>query len=331
MLPLVNSLAQMTELRDRDHIAESVSGLVSAALNLARLELWEVRSDNPLPAVRLRSALAAGTVSSLDAMGQGPWLPPDAELAECLASRRLVECSPASEGLNQYLFPVVSGSRLAFILRVAHAGRLDETELRTIGGLLRIYQNHLNIVEYSQLDELTGLRNRKTFDDCFQLICADATQAVAGQRQHMLAVIDVDHFKRVNDRYGHLIGDEVLVLLARKMQESFGDTDSLFRFGGEEFVLLMHGGPLAQVFERLQAFRQSIENFAFPQVGRVTVSIGVTAVGHSDNAPNALGRADRALYYAKQNGRNQVSVFELLAKTNLIETAAPALNGFELF
>ncbi len=118
--------------------------------------------------------------------------------------------------------------------------------------ILRIYRNFQGLLDYSERDTLTGLLNRKTFDESFLKAmaepCAAAGAGVAGERppgtaararSYWLGVIDIDHFKRVNDNHGHLIGDEVLLLLARLMRSSFRFHDRLYRFGGEEFVVLM--------------------------------------------------------------------------------------------
>ena len=100
---------------------------------------------------------------------------------------------------------------------------------------------------------------------------------------YWLAVIDIDHFKRVNDLSGHLIGDEVLLLLARQMRVNFRFHDQLYRFGGEEFVVLMRCTNHADALAALERFRHQIEIHAFPQVGPITVrsSKGATITLHS--------------------------------------------------
>jgi diguanylate cyclase (GGDEF)-like protein len=115
-----------------------------------------------------------------------------------------------------------------------------------------------------------------------------------------------------------LIGGEVLLLLARLIRSSFRSHDQLYRFGGEEFVVLMRCGSdvdAALAFERL---RHNTEHYAFPQVGRITVSIGFTRVEPGDSPSGAFERADKAVYYAKGHGRNQVqSHAELIARGEL--------------
>ena len=119
---------------------------------------------------------------------------------------------------------------------------------RLVFGVLRIYRNVQTLLDYSERDSLTGLLNRKIFDDSFYKVSSlpllDA-KLDEGERRHAsgsrywLGVVDIDHFKTVNDRFGHLIGDEVLLLLSRIMRGAFRFSDQLYRFGGEEFVVLL--------------------------------------------------------------------------------------------
>jgi diguanylate cyclase (GGDEF)-like protein len=123
--------------------------------------------------------------------------------------------------------------------------------------------------------------------------------------------LDIDHFKSVNDNFGHLIGDEVLILLGHHlMRSSFRLNDQLYRFGGEEFVLLLQCSCEQEMGQVLERFRSTVENFEFPQAGRVTVSIGFTRLREDDTPDVAFGRADKSVYYAKGNGRNQVCSYD---------------------
>jgi diguanylate cyclase (GGDEF)-like protein len=203
---------------------------------------------------------------------------------------------------------------------------------RTVGSILRIYRNFEGLLDYSERDTLTGLLNRKTFDEAFfkagpasgggaAVALADVRRARPGATQHYLGVIDIDHFKQVNDNHGHLIGDEVLLLLSRLMRTSFRYHDRLYRFGGEEFVVLMRCGSgavddAAAAFERLRAHT---EQYSFPQVGRLTVSVGFTAVRPGDTPNTAFQRADRAVYWAKNHGRNRVACHAALVAEGQIE------------
>jgi diguanylate cyclase (GGDEF)-like protein len=147
-------------------------------------------------------------------------------------------------------------------------------------------------------------------------------------------MIDVDHFKRVNDSFGHLFGDEVLLRMGDLMRKTFRGGDRLFRFGGEEFVVILNAQDEALAATSFNRFRISVENHEFPQVGKVTCSIGFTAVTNRDVPTDVVGRADEALYYAKESGRNQVRCYERLVaegaivKPSVAET--PATDDFDI-
>ncbi|HNF78389.1 MAG TPA: GGDEF domain-containing protein, partial [Thauera aminoaromatica] len=140
-----------------------------------------------------------------------------------------------------------------------------------------------------------------------------------------LAVLDIDHFKRVNDTFGHLLGDEVLLRFARIMEHSFRYNDRLFRFGGEEFLVLMRtdetGAGLA-----LERFRAAVEAYDFPCVGRLTVSIGYACAAGAPLAPDLVDIADQALYSAKREGRNRV-----IKAAGAARVEAPESGDVELF
>jgi diguanylate cyclase (GGDEF)-like protein len=145
------------------------------------------------------------------------------------------------------------------------------------------------------------------------------------------AIMDIDHFKLVNDEYGHLYGDEVLLLFSRLMTKSFRHYDLLFRYGGEEFAVVLNHTDLETALAILERFRITIENYNFPQIGTKTISIGVTEISNQTMLSNIIDRADKALYYAKKNGRNQVRCYEKLAAGGLISGDKTTAENIELF
>jgi len=148
--------------------------------------------------------------------------------------------------------------------------------------------------------------------------------------QVYLAALDLDHFKQVNDTHGHLIGDEVLLHTGRLMREVLRMDDGLFRFGGEEFVVLLEAPDEGSAHAALERLRLRMAQYHFPQVGRVTMSIGFAAVQPGDLPPGALDRADRALYLAKAGGRNQVAGPSALAAAGM-QPSAPQGGDVDLF
>jgi diguanylate cyclase (GGDEF)-like protein len=140
-----------------------------------------------------------------------------------------------------------------------------------------------------------------------------------GPEKQWLAVVDVDHFKTVNDKFGHLYGDEVLILIANLLQSSFRVQDRVFRFGGEEFVVLLRSTTLDNAWKIIERFRTNVENHEFPQVGRVTVSVGFVSISAYESPVVTLGHADQALYYAKSNGRNQACHYDDLVSHGMLQ------------
>ena len=146
-------------------------------------------------------------------------------------------------------------------------------------------------------------------------------------------MLDLDHFKRVNDDFGHLYGDEILVHFANLMRTTFRSADQLYRFGGEEFVVIFGVEPRERGGEAtLERFRRAVEAHRFPGVGKVTVSIGFARVADAlTPAPILIDRADEALYYAKEHGRNRVCGWEALVAAGEVKPKPPPKADVTLF
>ncbi|HMK89228.1 MAG TPA: PleD family two-component system response regulator [Methylocystis sp.] len=163
--------------------------------------------------------------------------------------------------------------------------------------------------EFAVVDTLTGLNNRRFLDTH---LAAALDHAAHFGRPLSLMIIDVDHFKAVNDTYGHDAGDEVLKALARRMRRVVRNADLVCRLGGEEFVIVMQDTPLpaaCRIAERIRSAVQS-EPFKIDAAGTtipVTTSIGLAERGGDANPDALLRRADKALYHSKNEGRNRVT------------------------
>jgi diguanylate cyclase (GGDEF)-like protein len=157
--------------------------------------------------------------------------------------------------------------------------------------------------ELATTDALTGVWNRRKFNE---LVGAELRRAQRYGAALSLCILDVDHFKRVNDTFGHDAGDAVLRELSDLARGEIREVDSLARWGGEEFVVLTPDVPVAGCAELAERIRTACAAHVFPAVGRVTVSIGVTGLSAGDTADALFVRADGALYRAKQGGRNRV-------------------------
>jgi diguanylate cyclase (GGDEF)-like protein len=154
-------------------------------------------------------------------------------------------------------------------------------------------------------DPLTGLYNRLKFDEA---LAGEMSRAKRYGTSLALVLYDVDHFKQVNDIYGHQIGDDVLVRLSQIVAKHIRNTDLLARWGGEEFVILAPGSDdemARQAAEKLAAIIQRTE---FDGVGSITCSFGIAQYADGDGTEMLIARADHALYRAKMNGRNRVEL-----------------------
>lgn len=157
-------------------------------------------------------------------------------------------------------------------------------------------------------DDLTGLLNRRAF-----FARAEAARLLA-LRLHQpitLLMLDIDHFKQLNDRFGHATGDEALVKFAATCSDALREHDILGRLGGEEFALALPGTGLDGALHAAERLRQGVLETRLLTCGNnytMTVSIGVVLIGQDEDLPTALARADYALYEAKRNGRNRVEV-----------------------
>ncbi|MCS3902749.1 diguanylate cyclase (GGDEF)-like protein [Methylohalomonas lacus] len=170
--------------------------------------------------------------------------------------------------------------------------------------MVRGYQRRLE--EMATTDKLTGAANRQVFDMIFDHVIKTARRR---NEAVTLITLDIDHFKEVNDNHGHQAGDQVIRQIADVIRQHTRDTDTLCRWGGEEFLLLLSDCSLANARERAESIRAAI-NSEIIQVGNhaigVTVSLGLAEYRHNEDMATFISRADKALYAAKSRGRDQV-------------------------
>lgn len=154
-------------------------------------------------------------------------------------------------------------------------------------------------------DVLTGLNNRRKFEE---LLHQELERTSRYQRPFAVIMFDIDHFKRINDRHGHDIGDAVLSELAAIIREQVRDSDVPARWGGEEFIVLLPETGTEGARQAAEGLRRRIAGTLFTGAGRVTISLGVTQYQPGDSLDSLVKRADEALYRAKEEGRNRVVV-----------------------
>jgi diguanylate cyclase (GGDEF)-like protein len=156
----------------------------------------------------------------------------------------------------------------------------------------------------SQIDALTGIFNRQHIDD---LLAEKLMQCPKENKPLSVIFLDIDHFKCINDRFGHDMGDWVLKEFTRVISARLTDTEFFGRWGGEEFVIITDSGP-AEAGVLAERLRVMIEQHTFQSVGKVTCSFGVSSYQNGDGALSLIKRADEGLYLSKTRGRNQVRI-----------------------
>lgn len=343
MSHLVDKLADLTALRDRDALDIALVGTLNDLLQPQTVAICRLVGDAGQERWLSCAQLAAGQLTpSCDPA----WSPLDS--LPRLSDHPLRQLASASgqvaqsdAGPSVTVFPLAAAAGGAGVLEIGSKAPLSEETRRLVSGVLRLYLNFQGLLDYGERDALTELLNRKTFDGAFlkatlaqeltPITMPDERRHAGAAGSYWLAMIDIDHFKRVNDNYGHLIGDEVLLLLARLMRACFRFHDQLYRFGGEEFLVLMRCSGEADVDAALTRLRVVTEAHHFPQVDNITISIGFSEIRTGDTPSAAFERADKALYHAKAHGRNQVcSYAALIAGGALVEQAAK-VGDMELF
>ena len=342
MTQLVDHLADLTGFRDRDVLDVTLVGAFKDLLQPLSVAIYRCvgEAGNQRWLTRARMMADDVVATANPAWAEMDSLPRIAEHPERFEvyARGGAALLPGPPHVG--LFTVATDSDAVGVLEIHTSAALDDGAQRLIRSMLRIYCNFQALLDYSERDTLTGLLNRKTFDNSFLKATAESGHPLSTGSEdrralppigtYWIGVIDIDHFKRVNDNFGHLIGDEVLLLLARLMRTGFRIHDRLYRFGGEEFVVLMRCENEAYAAMAFERFRSSMEKYPFPQVGQITVSIGFTEVTTGDTPSAAFERADKAVYYAKGHGRNQVCSHAGLVASGELTNAAK-VGDVELF
>ncbi|MGE5476851.1 MAG: GGDEF domain-containing protein [Bacteroidales bacterium] len=313
---VLQSVVRITEQRSRENLEQC---LVSTLIELSAITAVTIARPAPRSTGIVIDILAHGS-------RDGGLLPvcPCRPLDEYpLMARGMAEGREVSEqlpgGALRHCLPILDGDETVAFLVVDSLDGLASSE-PVVRAFVAVYRNYLAILKDSERDTLTGLKNRKTFDDNITRAIAQSRAMLPdtdgrrrhsdGQDHHWLGIVDIDHFKRINDTYGHAFGDEVLLLFAALMRKVFRAEDLLFRFGGEEFVVVLaptSAESARQTFERL---REAVAGFPFPQVGQVTTSVGFVRIDPNDIPATVVGQADEALYWAKRHGRNRVCWYD---------------------
>ncbi|KZX01807.1 hypothetical protein JL49_03410 [Pseudoalteromonas luteoviolacea] len=287
--------------------------------------LRELLPDIPIamylaPSLSEKETLKLLTLSSV---AQQPDLKYLIARAETLKNQQILH------GDNHYCIVLRKNRTIMGLLWIGE--KIPMSRCYLVGHLINVFYHQLNTLALSRIDPLTQLLNRQTFDDkVIEITTGDGfivEREQQGIRHWYLALFDIDHFKVVNDNFGHVIGDEVLLLVAQQLKDNFRAEDFVFRYGGEEFAVLFQSHDGDEASHLLNRVRSVVAEFSFPQVNHLTISIGFTLLDDICQVSELVHEADLALYHAKKHGRNRVVDFEELG----IAGQAKAETNIELF
>jgi len=323
MYELAEDVLALLDVRESDSLARWLGERLALLHPGAR---WRVLRVYPATASRIKDLPKYEIFAVADSARQDDPVPagPDKLLAESISGRRAMALE-RTDGQVRLLATLIAGSEVRYVVELSGSmpGAAEDERLRS---LLAVTGRYFERLVEAEMDPLTRLCTRRVFQ----------TQVDAGLRRrdltHYFSIFDIDHFKRVNDTFGHLFGDEILVHFAQLLRRTFRASDLLYRFGGEEFVVVFGVEPPQEGLGPLERFRHAVESYQFPGVDRVTVSGGCVRITEP-SAPTAtlLDNADQALYYAKMNGRNRVCDYDALVATGALAPKAAPKADVTLF
>jgi diguanylate cyclase (GGDEF)-like protein len=323
-LSLFESVIRITEERDKRSLEKALVQTLSDFIDFETLVLLRVPRSVEGDYLEVAAFLSEAEIEDeleLTPHDYGdPRARTDAFINQCIETAEIT--SEKYHNKHRTATPIVVNNTVSGILDLRGHDDTDNTN-KLIQGFLRIFSNFQAIINDNEHDTLTGLLNRKTFESQLSELLSkprltkskiNNNPTIGGQERrsektdvfHWVGVLDIDHFKQINDNYGHIYGDEVLLHFANLMEQSFRNSDLLFRYGGEEFVVVLAPATEENALEIFNRFRKKLAAFDFPQVGHVTVSAGIIKIDAADRISTIIECADKALYFAKENGRNQV-------------------------
>lgn len=208
-----------------------------------------------------------------------------------------------------YRFVTIVGETALVVCTFILSRSMLKSQQRHLRYIHQAYRRQSELVEELRIEPLTKLYNRSALEgDLTRIIVRAKSEKI----QPFVVMMDIDFFKKVNDRWGHLAGDEVLVRLSQIIRENIGSVRKAFRYGGEEFVLLFEDSIESSVVQITELIRQDFASIEFPFAPeeRFTLSAGIALLTQDMDEKQWIESADHALYYAKEHGRDQIKIFE---------------------
>jgi len=348
---VIASIARVTTHTDRESLESSLMTNLFELLELKQVTLYKIINEYGEQRCLLCADVVNENIKLHDPCNLKSQFPTEqiTGLTQCLAIGEALFLNQNEQPLDTYIHPLTNrGGEITNVFKITGLELNTPINKSLLTGYFNIYHNYFRLLDDSEHDTLTGLLNRRTFERNLDQILSKWQHPNDSQlksdnihplRRHpskkegcWLAEIDIDFFKRINDQYGHLYGDEVLLLLASIMRNSFRSYDKLFRFGGEEFVVILRSTDRKGAEMALERFRSMVNGYDFPQIGQVTVSIGYVEVTNQGIPAAVLGSADEALYYAKEHGRNRVCYYQDLVEQGALRPTKEIVSTeIELF
>jgi diguanylate cyclase (GGDEF)-like protein len=333
----LKSIVALTQQRDAKSLAVCLMHTLREFVVARDITLYAIsneHNDTEFNKFNVAGALVHDVLEDSRSTGQA--LQECTELLSCVVTQKSITEATDQKDHQRLILPVF-GKHYVTNLVVIDQIKANDYDMELIKSLLKIFTNQQILLNRNELDALTGLLNRQSFDERLKTMLHSIgdsnrrSSTATYANRSCFAIIDVDYFKQVNDQYGHLYGDEVLLLLSQIMTRTFRHGDLLFRYGGEEFAVVLKDVDLNIALTALERLRKSVETFEFPQIGQKTVSAGVTMIRTNDVVSTLIDRADKALYYAKDSGRNRVCAFEVLLESGALENVEKKAGDIELF
>lgn len=326
---LLDAVVQLTGSRDHESLAQLLVNTITQLTNASVVTVYSLDGEQGKQSAKVVASsnpyeVTGSHIASVDSK---------TELRDCIEKQKTI--TYAHEHYERSVFPILEQGNVAGLLLCEYlqSGLALHNEL--IHALISIYANQQSLLNHQQRDGLTGLYNRVALQNWLAKTLgkdAQAERRAGDDKSHgCFALLDIDLFKRINDTRGHLYGDEVLVIFSDLMRESFRFNDLLFRYGGEEFVAILTDTDLESALTVLERFRTTISQHNFAQLNQVTVTIGAAQISPHVRPGKLIECADKALYYGKNHGRNQVNAYEWLEQGNILPSLDDRPHSFKLF
>lgn len=334
---LLGKLGKMTSIRDTELLEQSLLKTLGPLLGLLDTSLYRTNDAHALARVihhhRSKTLDGEGVASMVESIEEVVNLHDvPTEVTSLTNNVRLLSrpCTGKIGDSMMMAYPLMCANEVCGYFVFKRDRAVSPVEETIIRGVLEVFSNYYSLLDNSLRDRLTGLLNRQALESSFDRIWTalgqqevrrepDKGRRSAFSSHYWLAVMDIDHFKKVNDVHGHIVGDEVLLLVARVLTNTFRASDLLYRYGGEEFVAIVAAEDEAIVRHVFERVRQSIEAYTFPRVDKLTLSIGYSRADPNILPQEVLGRADRSLYEAKNQGRNRVCEYAELVRQGVFD------------